>query len=334
MKLALLGLAAVVVTAALAGGTYVLFVTMAPTPASVVEKPRPTPTPAPTSTPVAPPPRAVLRDDAVGIYTIPIPNGTPATPIDKPTTSVTPVETPSNPVTPATPVANELPKGESLPDFPMLDAKNKQISLHPDTKSIIAEVAGEGDNKKVVRVGIVVEVCLRQGPLEQFLCKKNTKEHEAVVRVDMDAELVHLAIIAAGGKPGTPTGFIDPKTEEAKHTPATGSKVRVLVHYKKDGKLFTHPAQDWIWDTKRKAPIQHTWVFAGSQFIKDPADPNAKPFYGANSGDIFSISNFPYSTLEFPVPISKDDAQLTYEAKTDKIPPLTSKVWMLIEVQK
>jgi hypothetical protein len=75
-------------------------------------------------------------------------------------------------------------------------------------------------------------------------------------------------------------------------------------------------------------------VFAGSLFIKDPTDPNAKPYYAANSGDIFSISNFPYSTLEFPVPISKDDAQLNYEAKTDKIPPLTSKIWVLIEVQK
>ena len=227
--------------------------------------------------------------------------------------------------------APDPPKGEELPDFPMLNAKNKQIPLHPDKKSIIAEGAPDGEKTKIVRVGIVGEVCLREGPLEQFLCKKGTKEHEAIVRVDMDAELVHLAIIAAGGKPGTPTGFVDAKGE-AKHTPATGSKVNVSVHYKKDGKLHTHAAQEWIWDHKKKAPIPHQWVFAGSMFIKDPCNPAAKPAYGANSGDIFSISNFPYSTLEFPVPISKDEAQLTYEAKTDKIPPLTSKLWILIEV--
>ena len=230
------------------------------------------------------------------------------------------------------PAAEPEPKGEPLPDFPMTDAKNRQVPLHPDKKSVIAEVAGEGDAKKVVRVGVVAEVCLRQGPLEQLLCKKGTKEHEAIIRVDMDAEMVHLAVIAAGGKPGTPTGFVDPKTEEAKHTPATGSRVNVLVHYKKDGKLHTHPAQEWIWDVKRKAPIPHHWVFAGSMFIKDPNNPNAKPYYGANSGDIISISNFPYSTLEFPVPISKDEAQLNYEAKADRIPPLTSKVWLLFEV--
>ena len=226
----------------------------------------------------------------------------------------------------------ELPKGEALPEFPLINPKDSTGALHPDKKSIMAEYATDGKQTKVVRVGFAAEVCLREGALEQFLCKKGTKEHEAIVRVDMDAELVHMAIIAAGGKPGTPTGFIDPKTEQAKHTPATGSKVTVLVHYKKDGKLYTHPAQEWIWDIKRKAPIQHNWVFAGSVFIENPDDPKAKPYYGANSGDIFSISNFPYSTLEFPVPISKDDAQLTYEARTEKIPPLTSKVWVLIEV--
>lgn len=259
--------------------------------------------------------------------------------------SVTTTPTPAKPSAPAPEVAPpttegpvlpvikaEPPKGEALPEFPLTNPKNTQVPLTPDKKTIIAEVGDVGGKKKVIRVGIVCEVCLREGPLEQFLCKKGTKEHEAVVRVDLDAERVHEAIIAAGGTAGTPTGFFDPKTEEPKHIPATGSKVKVLVHYTKDGKTFTHPAQEWIWNHKKKQPIEHEWVFAGSVFVKDPEDPKAKPYYGANSGDIFSISNFPYSTLEFPVPISKDEAQLTYEAKTDKIPPLTSKVWMLLDV--
>ncbi len=121
------------------------------------------------------------------------------------------------------PAQPELPKGEPLPDFPMVDAKNKQVPLHKDGKSILAEVATVDGKSKVVRVGIVAEVCLREGPLEQFLCKKGTKEHEAVLRVDMDAELVHLAIIAAGGKSGTPTGFIDAK-EQPKHTPRPAAR--------------------------------------------------------------------------------------------------------------
>lgn len=232
----------------------------------------------------------------------------------------------------ALPLAAQPPsaKPEELPEFPMINPNNKQVPLTRD-KSIIAEATTEGGKTKILRVGIVAEVCLREGALEQFLTKKGTKEHEAILRVDMDAELIHMAIIAAGGKPGTPTGFVD-KNGEPKYTPATGSKVNVLVHYRKDGQLHTHPAQEWIWDIKKKKPIEHHWVFAGSEFIPNPNDPKAKPIYGANSGDIFSISNFVYSTLEFPVPISKDEAQLTYGAKTDRIPPLMSKVWILIEV--
>ena len=80
--------------------------------------------------------------------------------------------------------------------------------------------------------------------------------------------------------------------------------------------------------------MRGTQATCASVISQDPNNPNAKPYYGANSGDIFSISNFPYSTLEFPVQISKDEAQLTYEAKTDRIPPLTSKVWVILEVAK
>ena len=73
------------------------------------------------------------------------------------------------------------------------------------------------------------------------------------------------------------------------------------------------------------------WVFAGSMEIKDPCFPDKPPYYAANSGDIISISNFPYSMLEMPVEISKDDAFLTFEARTEKIPALFSKVWLILE---
>jgi len=46
---------------------------------------------------------------------------------------------------------------------------------------------------------------------------------------------------------------------------------------------------------------------------------------------VIGVSNFPYSMLELPVEISKDDASLNYEAKTERIPPLGSKVWLILE---
>lgn len=220
------------------------------------------------------------------------------------------------------------PKPEALPEFPKLDAKNTLQDLTPD-KTIVGEFAGEKGKAKLVRVGLQCEVCLREGALEVFLCKKGTKEHEAIVRTAADAKLIHTALIGAGAVSGKPTQFVNPKTEQPEWKAATGTKVNVTVHYNRGGKTYTHPAQDWIWDHKKKAAMPHGWVFPGSVTITDPD--NGREFYGANSGDIISISNFPFSMLEIPVDISKDDAFLTYEAKTEKIPPLFSKVWVILE---
>src|SRR5688572_13076648 len=37
------------------------------------------------------------------------------------------------------------------------------------------------------RVVVAAEVCLRAGPLEQLLTRKNRKEHEAILAADVDA---------------------------------------------------------------------------------------------------------------------------------------------------
>ena len=225
---------------------------------------------------------------------------------------------------------------EKLPAYPVLDLKNTTKFLNKE-QTILAEFAPQEGKKetKVVRVALVCEVCLREGPLEVFLCKKGTKEHEAIVRVDADAKFIHAALEVAGARAGTTTEFVDEKGDP-KWKAATGTKIKVSVHYTKDGKAFQHTAQEWIRDRektkkeKKEVTIPHPWVFAGSKKLVDPCDPTRK-FYAANSGDIISISNFPYSMLEMPVEISKDDAFLTYEARTEKIPGLSSKVWVILE---
>ena len=227
----------------------------------------------------------------------------------------------------AQPPADPRAKGaEPLPEYPKLAAANTLVPLNAQ-KTLFAEIAAG----KVVRVALQTEVCMREGPLEVFLCKKGTKEHEAVLRVDIDAQLIHAALNTAGAKEGTPTQFIDPKTEMPAFKAATGTKIKVTVCYTKGGKVQSHPAQEWVWNSMKKEALKHDWVFAGSQLIANPDNPAAKPFYGANSGEIISISNFVYSMLEVPADISKDDANLNYEPKTEKVPPLFSKVWVILE---
>jgi len=232
---------------------------------------------------------------------------------------------------PATATAQPQPDprvkdAQPLPEYPKSDPKATVVGLNPE-KTLVAEVL----DKKVVRIAFVTEVCLREGALEVFLCKQGTKEHEAILRVDIDARSIHTALEAAGAQAGSPTQFVNPKTNEADYKPARGPKIKVTVHYQKDGKVHTHPAQEWIWNNMKKKALDIDWVFTGSQLITDPDNPKVKPFYGANSGEVIGVSNFPYSMLELPVEISKDDASLNYEAKTERIPPLGSKVWLILE---
>ncbi len=220
------------------------------------------------------------------------------------------------------------PPPTPLPDYPKLHPDNTLTPLNPE-KTIFAEIAAIDGKKKVVRIGLVCEVCLRQGPLEVLLCRKGTKEHEGILRIDADTKFIHAALEAAGAKPGKPTQFVNPQTEQPEYKPATGQPIRVLVHYRRDGQIHTHPVQEWIWDRERKQTLPHGWVFAGSVTIVDPE--TKQEFYGANSGDVISISNSAYAVLELPVEVSRDDADLVYEARTSHIPPLWSKVWLILE---
>jgi hypothetical protein len=258
-----------------------------------------------------------------------VPTSSPPTVATRPTAKAAPApEPPQPPAPPARPSdpAELARNAEPLPEVPKADPKSQVKELLPD-RTLYLETLPD----KSRRVLLATEVCLREGPLEVFLCKKGTKEHEAVLRTAVDARLIHAALIAAGARAGSPVQFIDPKTEKEDYKPASGTEIKVLVHYKKDGKLHTHPAQEWITDLKTKKPMAYQWVFAGSRFLNNPDRPDDPPYYTANNGEVIAISNFLDSMLDVPVPVSQDNASLNFVAATDKIPPLLSKVWVILD---
>lgn len=222
------------------------------------------------------------------------------------------------------------PDAEKLPAAPKSSDKAEHKALNPE-KSLVLEVAPGADGKpKPVRVLFAAEVCLSRGPLEVFCTKKGTKEHESIVRIDFDAKFLHAALLAAGAKPGKPVQWVDPKTEKPDYKPATGQVIDVTVHYTLRGKTFTHPAQEWIKDAKGKTAMKHEWVFAGSRFFKNPEMPNAPEYYMANNGEVISISNFADAMLDLPVEISSSNDDLFFQCNDEKIPPLLSKVWVIL----
>jgi hypothetical protein len=182
-----------------------------------------------------------------------------------------------------------------------------------------------GDKRVVL---IDAQVCLREPGmmLEHLLCKKMTKEHEAILHADIDAFFIHTALIAAKAEPGKPVQFVP------SYKPAHGTVIRVWVQYKdKNGKTVAELGQKWIRNKQTKKELQYDWVFAGSRLEPDPVDRTKPGFYLANSGDVICIANFPSSMLDLPVANEKETTRLDFEPFTDRIPALKTPVTVILE---
>jgi hypothetical protein len=188
-------------------------------------------------------------------------------------------------------------------------------------QNVFVEIEG-----KTRRVIIEAYVVLRQGMLEQLMCRKGTKEHEAILAADIDARDVHRALLVAGAKPGSVMRYTPD------FQPPKGSVVRVTLQYTgKDGRTVNMRAQEWVRDVKTHLALPYDWVFAGSFIRENPLDKNGPPLYGANSGDVICVSNFEDAMLDLPVASTSDNSELEYEAWTDRIPPPLTKISVILE---
>ena len=201
------------------------------------------------------------------------------------------------------------------------DPPKVEIKKVPVGKNIVLEI--EGDKR---RIRIESEVCLREGMLEQLMTRKRTKEHEAILAADIDARELHVALTLAGAEAGKTVQF------RPKLAPPTGTTVKIFLEYKdKNDKVVRVPAQQWIRNVKTKKDFHTDWVFAGSVFIPDPLDKKKKPFYGANDGDVITVVNFESACLDVPFLSTKDNADLDFQAHTDRIPALKTPVAVILE---
>src|SRR5262245_28597837 len=215
------------------------------------------------------------------------------------------------------------PKKEA-PQQPAPAASAKKVEVG---KNVYLEIQGEQR-----RVLVESYVCLRKGQLEQFLTRKRTKEHEAILAADVDARKIHEALLLAKAEPGAPVQFFDQKTMTAKYVPARGHVIKVSVEYKDEqGQMQRHAAQKWVRSFKTKKDLDHDWVFAGSILFPNPEDNTKPPFYMANDGDVICVSNFETAMLDLPIKSPKDNDDLAFEAHTERIPPLETPVLVILE---
>jgi hypothetical protein len=189
-------------------------------------------------------------------------------------------------------------------------------------RNVFLEVQGE---KR--RVIVEAEVCLREGMLEHLMCRQRTKEHEAILTADVDARDIHKALIVAKATRGTTVRYKDDGTVD----PPTGTKIKVTLTYKDKNKTITVPGRDWVRDFKTKKSLDVDWVFAGSQFLENPLEKDKPPLYAANAGDVICVSNFEGAMLDLPINSSKNNAELEFEAFTERIPPVGTAVTVILE---
>lgn len=178
----------------------------------------------------------------------------------------------------------------------------------------------EGKKRRVI---VSASICLTKGPLEQLLTRKDTKEHEAVLTADIDARTLHKALLLSGAREGSPVRF-DP------YKAATGQTIKISCVYAQKGKVTSVRAQEWIRDANTKKILSHDWVFAGSRLIPNPLDEKNK-IYLANDGDVVCVSNFESALLDLPIKSSKANSELVFEANTERIPPVGTKVSVIFE---
>jgi hypothetical protein len=206
----------------------------------------------------------------------------------------------------------------------------KKASAEP--KPVEGKKVKVGDNvylhvlpSGVRQVLIEGEVCLREGPLEQLLTRKNKKEHEAILSAAIDARKVHEALILAKAKDGSPVRW------QPRYRAPTGTPIKISLVYEKMGKKVTVPARSWIKNRKTGKELDTDWVFAGSMLVDNPFDKNAPKVYLANDGDVICVANFETALLDLPVQSSKDDDDRGYDAWKERIPPVGTKVTIVLE---
>jgi hypothetical protein len=211
--------------------------------------------------------------------------------------------------------AQETPGTTGDGEKPASGEKSDLIRIAKDSKVWI-------DRKRKIVV-IEGKIVLREGQLEMFACPGSTKSHESVVSVETKAYVVHAALLAVGAKVGRPVQFAPT------YVPASGTEVDIVVLWvDEQGKRHKAKAQEWIRQITTGKVMPYKWVFAGSGFWVDEQE--GTRHYQAEDGDLICVSNFSTATLDLPVESSQSNEALMFEAFTENIPPLGTKVRLVL----
>lgn len=101
------------------------------------------------------------------------------------------------------------------------------------------------------------------------------------------------------------------------------------LKYSKDARY--QKAINSFFKQTRLKELEASWVFSGSSFYTDKK--TGERFYQAESGDLICVANFTTATIDLEINSSQQADELMWEAFTERIPPIGTKVTIELSLE-
>ena len=112
-------------------------------------------------------------------------------------------------------------------------AETDPVPLNPQKTVLL-----DRENKRLL---LKTKLCLKMGVLEMLLCGKQTKEHESILTIDAEANVIHAGLLALGAKPGRPVKF------QPEYSPPQGQRIEIFANWTDEkGQQQRRRVQDWV----------------------------------------------------------------------------------------
>lgn len=223
--------------------------------------------------------------------------------------------------------------------------------MSPQMQTALSKLAMPGVKINVEQwcVDVQASVCLRQGMLELIACTKDTKEHESIILVEAKPSHIHTALLLLHAKPGSPAMHRALDAEGTRFMPVepNGGAVDVFLVIKDaSGKETERPISDFIAaappedevggaapaDAEKPAKFPtHTFLFTGSVIHGEGNGP--REYVCDQTGNVISLATFGDELLSLPGIHDPADSLRMWEANSETLPAVDSKVILRLRPQ-
>lgn len=195
-------------------------------------------------------------------------------------------------------------------------------------------------------VVVDARVAVREGWLEQLVCKAGTREHESLLAVAVEPSLIHAALLLVGARPGTPGSWREEQDAGGSWRIScispSGSPVEVLVRVGGPAGEREERLCEWVRGAREKDGTMieerfpcDRFVFAGSHVRANPPSLGPGEHYVADyTGSIVGLVTFGDEMIAFRevIPDRIELAPATWAANTARMPPEGSAVQLVFRV--